>query len=145
MHNDQVTLVVPASAAFAATIRLAATSLAGRDGFDYDRVEDLRIAVSEAVTVLLGPKIVDNRDTGAVAIVNASSHARQQARLQATFDSTVDDITLRLVLLDSAKPNEPEALSLRILGATTDNYSIDLDAAHGAEVRFAKSRVDQTV
>ena len=144
MHNDQVTLMVPAAASFAAIIRLAATSLASRDGFDYDRVEDLRIAVSEAVTVLLGPKTFDVHDTGAVAIVSASSHAEHQGRLQATFDSTADVVTLRLVLLDGAKPSEPETLSLRILGATTDDYSIDLDAAHGAEVRFAKFRVDQT-
>lgn len=144
MHNDQVTLVVPAAASFAATIRLAATSLASRDGFDYDRVEDLRIAVSEAVAVLLGPKTFGAHDTGAVAIVNASSHAGQRSRLQATFDSTVDVIKLHLVLLDSAKPTEPEALSLRILGATTDDYSICLDAERGAEVRFAKFRIDQT-
>lgn len=144
MLNDQVKLIVPAAPTFAATIRLAAASLASRDGFSYDMVEDLRIAVSESVTVLLGRSVEEPHDTGAVAIVNAATGGERSPRLQATFSTFEATIELELLLLDGTTPRPPASLSLQILRATTDDFAIHLDGVDQPTVWFSKCRDDPT-
>lgn len=47
---EEVKLAIPARPEFVGVVRLAVTSLARSVGFDEDRVDDLKIAVSEACT-----------------------------------------------------------------------------------------------
>lgn len=51
--GDQIRLEVPADPRFARVARVAVSSLAVRLGFDVSLVEDLRIAVDEALVLLL--------------------------------------------------------------------------------------------
>ncbi len=53
-HHDRgaVRLSVPASPRHAATARVLAASIAADAGFDVDAIDDLRLAVNEAVAVL---------------------------------------------------------------------------------------------
>lgn len=61
--DDHLIMRVPATALSAPLIRLAATQLAAQDGFAYDRVEDIRVAVGEAVAVLArSPRRDDEAD-----------------------------------------------------------------------------------
>lgn len=56
---DVVQLDVPANPAYVAVVRTAAAGLAARADLTLDRIEDLRIAVDEACTLLLSrPRIV---------------------------------------------------------------------------------------
>ena len=53
--SDEVRLQVPASPEFLRLARVTAAGLAGRLGFNYDEVEDLRLAIDELCFGLIGP------------------------------------------------------------------------------------------
>lgn len=48
MHNETVTLIVPARSEFAKTVRMTAATLVSRTEMNYDDVEDVRMAAEEA-------------------------------------------------------------------------------------------------
>ncbi len=53
--SDEVRLAVPALPEFLRLARVTAAGLAGRLGFNYDEVEDLRLAIDELCFGLTGP------------------------------------------------------------------------------------------
>jgi hypothetical protein len=53
--SDEVLLIVPALPEFLRLARVTAAGLAGRLGFNYDEVEDLRLAIDELCFGLTGP------------------------------------------------------------------------------------------
>ena len=50
MEFDFIEMRLPAKAEYVSTIRLTISGLAHRMGFSYDDIEDLKVAISEAVT-----------------------------------------------------------------------------------------------
>ncbi|HLS20443.1 MAG TPA: anti-sigma B factor RsbW [Bacillota bacterium] len=50
MEFDFIEMRFPAKAEYVSTIRLTVSGLANRMGFSYDDIEDLKVAISEAVT-----------------------------------------------------------------------------------------------
>lgn len=52
--GDQVEVTVPARGQYVGLVRLVAAAVAARGGFTVDEVEDIKIAVGEACTALLG-------------------------------------------------------------------------------------------
>lgn len=48
--NDYVEIKIPARADYVGVVRLTVSGIANRMGFDYEAIEDLKIAVSEAIT-----------------------------------------------------------------------------------------------
>lgn len=59
---DYIEIRVPAKPQFVSVIRLTVSGLANRIGFDYDEIEDLKIAVSEAVTNVVHHAYKENDD-----------------------------------------------------------------------------------
>jgi anti-sigma regulatory factor (Ser/Thr protein kinase) len=56
MNGDEVRLSLPARPEFVSVARLTLSALAGRLGFGVDGAEDIKLAVAEAMTLLLRPK-----------------------------------------------------------------------------------------
>ncbi|MGI4893688.1 MAG: hypothetical protein ACRYF3_01075 [Janthinobacterium lividum] len=74
-HHDVVELRVPADPAYLTVVRTASAGLAARLDLTLDEIEDLRIAVDEACTLLLDPTAVDRelvatfrRDDGSLEV-----------------------------------------------------------------------------
>ena len=101
--DAKVTLVVPATAEYLRLMRLASADLATRAGFDYEEIEDLKIAVSELCHLLIGAG-----GSGEVSLelrnvpegVLIEGHARQPGRLvdnefsETILDTVVDEHSL---------------------------------------------------
>ena len=51
--SERVEVTIPKRPEFVSVVRLTAAAVAGRQGFAFDEIEDLKIAVSEACTLLI--------------------------------------------------------------------------------------------
>lgn len=112
MRTEHILLQIPADDRYAAVARLTGAQLASQVGFDVDRVEDVRIAVSEAVRILTAG--------GGGAPVTAD------------FEVTDDGFSARLSRV--ATVAEPDDASARILRATTDRHRVEVCAGSPATV-----------
>ncbi len=110
--EDEIRLAVPAAPAFARLARLTVAGLATRIGFTYDEVEDLRIAVGEACSLLVG--------TGA-----------HPGAIELVFRVRPASLDITVTGNDAGDPRETAdaGLSRQILEAVVDSY--DLHAASG--------------
>lgn len=111
--GDQITLVLPASPGFARIARLTCAGLATRIGLGYDEVEDVRIGVGEACSLL----IADGARTGTLTLV---------------CDLVPDALEIDVLASLSGSAPRPEAtdvsMSEQILSAVADAHVIDLGA-----------------
>jgi len=118
LTDDEVRLSLPAEPEFARLARLTVGGLATRVGFDYDEVEDLRIAVSEACSLLIGPE----RSAGTVTLV---------------FQLRADGMQIDVTGGRRPVPIPADPLSGQILGAVVDRHDVGPDG-----VRLYKRRSD---
>ncbi|MCB0977456.1 MAG: hypothetical protein KDB02_08355 [Acidimicrobiales bacterium] len=106
---DEVRLAVPAEPEYAHVVRLTVTAVAARIGFDYDEIEDLRIAVGEMCGIL----VLDEPG----------------ARLTVRCSATDAEVTVEA----SREPASPTItvgeLSDQILRAVVDTFAVDPDEA----------------
>lgn len=64
---DFIEMKVPAKAEYVGVIRLSVSGVANRMGFDYEKIEDLKVAVAEAVTNVVEHAYQED-ETGEVTI-----------------------------------------------------------------------------
>lgn len=108
MH-EQVELDVPLDARYATTVRSVVASLAATLGMSIDDIDDLRLGVNEAISLLTD---VDTDPGG-------------DARLHVRFDTEPGQITVSAHRRGvAAAVAEIDALASRILGAVVDEFSI---------------------
>ena len=112
-NGDKIQLTVPAAPEFVRLARLTAAGLATRIGMGYDEVEDLRIAVGEACSLLIG--------TGT-----------RKGTLVLAFTVGTDQVTIDVTGDFDGQPGEPvdSALSDQILEAVVDEHGVDVAADH---------------
>jgi anti-sigma regulatory factor (Ser/Thr protein kinase) len=107
--SEHAELDLPLSARYATTVRAVAASIAANIGMSVDDIDDLRLGVNEAISVLTD---VDEDADG---------------RLHVTFTSAADSISVTADRrgVPDAEPIELDVLAQRILGAVVDDYSVD--------------------
>ena len=108
---DEVVLTLPAAPEFVRLARLTCAGLATRIGMGYDEVEDLRIAVGEACSLLIGG-------------------GRRKGTLTLTFGVFPDTVAITIAGDFDGVPAEAvdSALSDQILDAVVDEHTVDLAA-----------------
>jgi anti-sigma regulatory factor (Ser/Thr protein kinase) len=112
MSAEIVELDLPLSTRYASTARVVAASLAADAGFTVDEIDDLRIGLNEAVSL--------------VADVEADDDG--EARLRVRFQIDDGRVTVRV-----GRTGVPaggitiDVLAERILGAVVDDFSSDGD------------------
>lgn len=117
---DHVELEVPLSARYASTVRAVAAASAADAGFSVDEIDDLRLGVNEAISILAD---VDDADAG---------------RLSVRFE--IDGEAVHVVASRSGVGGivsgaDLDPIASRILAAVVDHVSID-DGA----IRLVKRR-----
>jgi hypothetical protein len=109
-NGDVVRLTVPAALEYMRIVRLTASGIASRLGFDVDEIENLRVAVDE-----LASTVVDVATAGDLDISFTSANGRLQ------IEGRVPIASGRELVLDD--------LSVQILNAVSSEY--DLGATNG--------------
>lgn len=116
VHGDVVRLTMPATPQLLRVARLTAAGLAGRLGFSFDEIEDVKIAVDELCFALVGSK---GRD----------GHLTVTYRLQDGALAIEGEGAFRSATADPA----PSELSAQILAAVVDEHDLSRD---GDVMRF---------
>lgn len=116
MTVDHICLRVPGDDRYTPLVRLAATQLAAQVGFDTDRIEDVRMAISEAARILT--------DDGAPA-------------LSTEFAVATDGFDVRMVRSVRGAAARVDRTTERILRAATTRYGLDLADGSPASVSVA--------
>lgn len=114
------TLVVAASNDHISFARVTTTSAAAKLGFDYDAVEDIRIAVSELCGTLIANAIPGSELT-----------------IACRGDRNGITVTGRAPITEVTAVAEPDELSEQVLQAVVDTHSFTTD---GTEVQFTMFR-----
>jgi len=138
--HERVEIAIPVRPEFVSVARLTAATVAARQGFTYDEIEDLKIAVGEACTALIvaGPDAMKPLTTAFVlspgsievlvsARVPAPAWAKDGAGGADSGDAPIDESRLGLFLMQ----------------CLVDEVQAHHDSASGVtELRLLKRRQD---
>ena len=113
--SEHAELDLPLSSRYATTVRAVAASMASTISMSIDDIDDLRLGVNEAISVL----------------TDLDDDAPSTGRLHVRFE--VESDRIRVTVGRSGVDHEPnvelDVLAERILGAVVDEYSIDAAGA----------------
>lgn len=107
----EIDLSLPARAAYARVARLAVAALASRLGYTYDDIEDLRIAVGEAFSLLV------------------DDDPREGGRIGLRCDVDGGAMAIELWRDDHRRTSPVTELSHQILAAVVDEARVDTERA----------------
>lgn len=121
--TDEVLLRVPARADYARIVRIGAAALALRQGMTFAEIDDLRLAIDEAMIVLLDGNGADDGD------------------LEITYRVTGSRFELEAVRDDGASVADSAVSRFDEIAATlVDDYDIDTDRGW---LRIRKTSADE--
>jgi hypothetical protein len=122
VEGDEVRLTMPANPQLLRVARLTAAGLAGRLGFSFDEIEDVKIAVDELCFTLVGSK----GRPGTLSLRYVLERDRLVIEGTGSLDGAVSDPT-------------PSELSSQILAAVVDEHELSRDD-DGVRFRLVKRR-----
>ena len=106
--HDEVTLRVPAAAAYVSLIRTAAATLASRLDIPVDRIDDLRLAVDEACSLLL-------------------VHGQKEGQLEFQFQLfQPDSLRIHAQALSNGSPLRTSGFAWTVLSALVSDVEIEI-------------------
>ncbi|MGH2721986.1 MAG: anti-sigma regulatory factor [Actinomycetota bacterium] len=114
MAVEEALLVVPARSDLLSLLRAVVADLAARRGFSYDAIDDLRNAVSEAATFLLGA---------------GSAASRLELRIAPTPRGLDVDLSTDAPTEAWPPPGADRSLAWQVLSALTDEAVLVVDGA----------------
>jgi hypothetical protein len=117
-NDHRVTLIVPADPEYLRLARLAAADAGSRAGFDYEEIDDLRIAVNEMCHLLIGMGAA-----GSVAV---------------EFDTRTDGVTVE-GHADTPGDLVSNEFTETILARVADEHAVT-DGDDGRRFRLVKNR-----
>lgn len=120
MENDVVSLSIPARPRFGQLLRVSAANLGVRLGWSIIDIDQLRVAIDESTTTLIGP-------------------VPQKGKLDATFRIVGDSLAVELVLADDNEtiPAERVAHFTEVVEPIVTSAEVD---PAGGRVTFTKDR-----
>jgi serine/threonine-protein kinase RsbW len=111
---EEALLVVPARSDLLSLLRAVVADLAARQGFSFDAIDDLRIAVSEAATFLLAA---------------GSAASRLELRISPTSGGLDVDLSTDASAGVWPPPGADQSLAWQVLSALTDQAALVGDGA----------------
>ena len=133
---QQVTLTLPRDPRYVATVRLTLAGVATRMGFDYQAIEDMKVAVSEACTNAIehaAPVLAEGEDAITVSFVeHPHSLEVRVADRGPGFDATDERLWERKDM-----PAE-NGLGLFLIRSLVDEVSLQKGKTAGMIVRMVK-------
>lgn len=106
---DRIEISVPLRSAYLSTLRTMAASLGADAGFSIDEIDDVRLGIGEVVAALLDSPTGDDR-------------------VNATFLTTTDELTVTIPTPGAAAPLEFDDLAMGILQSVVDHFAVTADA-----------------
>jgi serine/threonine-protein kinase RsbW len=131
---EVVEVRIPARSEFVSVVRLAAAAIAARQGFTYDDIEDLKVAVGEACTALLVSG-GDSADPMTVRFVLAPD------ALEVRVASRSPGVTLHEAVSPGGVPLDEARLGVFLMQCLVDEVESRHNGESGtAELRLVKRR-----
>jgi len=127
--SDHVELDLPLLPKHASTVRAVAASLAADAGFTIDEIDDLRLGVNEAVSVLTDVDL----DTPGGARMQLHFEVERGA-IKVTADRNCSDTAVT--------GDDLDVLATRILGAVVDDFDVD-EAGRITVVKRTNNHADE--
>lgn len=133
--EEKVFMTIPAMPAYVSMVRLSLSAVASRCGFDIEAIEDIKVAVAEAVTN---------------AIVHCHSCAQKTIQVESCFDWQNKSITISVcddgpgfdfhnVKIPDAASLEEGGLGLFIIRSLMDDVELKTRPGQGTRIIMKKN------
>lgn len=98
--SDTVTVLIPLEAEYVSIARLTASGIANHIGFDFDTIEDIKVAISEVLSKIIEKELSDGRVSIDFICINQgiSIDFRLSGQdIPKLFDSDADSFALAII------------------------------------------------
>src|SRR5699024_2801289 len=139
---DYVEMKVPAKAEYVGVIRLSISGIASRVGFSYEAIEDMKVAVSEAMTNVVSHAYENDEDGEITLGFGVSDDCLQIVVVDQGESVKFEDIKSRIGLLSEVEEVQPVSelreggFGLLLINALMDK--VEINNRHGVIVLMTK-------
>jgi serine/threonine-protein kinase RsbW len=98
--SDTVSLLIPLEAEYVSIARLTASGIANHAGFDFDTIEDIKVAISEVIGKVIEKKDSDDKLTIDFCFLDDGleiDFKLAESDISELFDKDADDFALAII------------------------------------------------